>query len=66
MARTKVKETQSFTIRMDRELFDRLSDYCERSGQTKTTAIERALSMYIDDYDRKMEILASAIEADKR
>ncbi len=66
MARTKVKETQSFTIRMDRELFDRLSDYCERSGQTKTTAIERALSMYIDDYDRKMDILATAMETEKK
>ena len=59
MARPKVRETQSFTIRMDKELFDRLGDYCERSGQTKTIAIERALGMYIDDYDHKMELLES-------
>jgi len=46
---------------MDAKLFDRLSDYCERSGQTKTVAIERALAMYIDDYDNKMEMLASMV-----
>ena len=64
MGRPKTRDTQSITIRMDSTLFDRLSDYCERSGQTKTVAVERALSMFIDDYDKKMEMLAS-IEADK-
>lgn len=64
MARPKIKDTQSITIRMDATLFDRLSDYCDRSGQTKTVAVERALSMFIDDYDKKMEMLAT-MEAEK-
>lgn len=65
MARPKIRDTQSITIRMDTQLFDRFSDYCERSGQTKTTAVERALTMYMDDYDRKMTLLAS-MEAEHR
>lgn len=65
MARPKTRDTQSITIRMDSDLFDRLSDYCERSGQTKTVAVERALAMFIDDYDEKMKLLAS-IEAQQK
>jgi len=65
MARSKTRETQSITIRMDAALFDRLCDYCDRSGQTKTVAIERALDMFIDDYDAKMKLLAS-LEAKRK
>lgn len=59
MARPKTRDTQTITIRMDAALFERLCDYCDRSGQSKTTAVERALAMFIDDYDKKMELLAS-------
>ena len=58
MARPKVKGSQTITIRLESSLFDRLSSFCERSGQSKTGAVERALEMYIDDYDKKMELLA--------
>ena len=54
MARQK-KESQPITIRMKRELFERMNAFCERSGQSKTVAIERALSEYIDAYDKIME-----------
>ena len=42
------------SIRMNRELFDRLSTFCDESGQSKTKAIERALSNYIDEYEKVM------------
>ena len=58
MARPKVKDSQTITIRLESSLFERLSDFCDRSGQSKTGAVERALEMYIDDYDKKMELLA--------
>lgn len=54
MARPK-KESHPITIRMAQELFDRLNDFCDRSGQPKTVAIERALAEYIDAYDKMME-----------
>ena len=47
------------TVRLDSELFDRLNEYCEKSGQSKTTAVERALAMFIEDYNEKMKKLSS-------
>lgn len=54
MTRAK-KESHPIAIRMDKGLFDRLEDYCQRSGQPKTVAIERAVKAYIDEYNRKEE-----------
>ncbi len=54
MARPK-KNSSPVTIRMDQEVYERLNAFCERSGQPKTTAIERALIEYIDAYDKLME-----------
>lgn len=42
---------------MDKLTFDRLNDYCEASGQSKTVAIERAVNKYIDEYDKRMQRL---------
>ncbi len=54
MARPK-KESHPITIRMAQELFDRLNDFCDRSGLSKTVAIERALTEYINAYDKLMK-----------
>ena len=50
MARKK-KNSHPITIRMEQVLYDRLEEYCKRSGQPKTVALERALTNYIDKYD---------------
>lgn len=49
MARPK-KESHPFSIRMEKEIYDKLVAYCEDSGQPKTLAIERAVNRFIDDY----------------
>ena len=54
MARPK-KPNHPVTVRLEQVLYDRLNDFCERSGQPKTVAIERALKAYIDNYDEMME-----------
>lgn len=54
MARPK-KNSSPVTIRMEQKVYERLNAFCERSGQPKTTAIERALTEYIDAYDKLME-----------
>lgn len=54
MARPK-KDSSPVTIRMEQKVYERLNAFCERSGQPKTTAIERALTEYIDAYDKLME-----------
>ncbi len=51
------KDSHPLTLRMDKPTYDRLTVYCEDSGQSKTIAIERAINMYIDEYERKMSIL---------
>lgn len=59
MARPR-KPSHPVTIRMEQKIFDRLNDFCERSGQPKTVAIERALKEYIDTYDKMMKRAATA------
>lgn len=56
MARPK-KDNVPVSLRIEKELFDRLNQFCEDSGQPKTVAMERALTMYIDDYYEKQEII---------
>lgn len=52
------KDSQPFSIRMDKATFDRLTAYCERIGQAKTIAIERAVNLYIDEYEKKEKIIS--------
>ena len=52
-----VKEYKAFSSRMDKATFERLGQFCKEAGQSKTVAIERAINMYIDDYDAKMKKL---------
>lgn len=53
----KQKDSQPFSIRMEKQTFERLNQFCDDAGQSKTLAIERAINMYIDDYDAKMRKL---------
>ncbi len=52
-----VKESKPFSLRMDKVTFERLAEFCDKYGQTKTVAVERAINMYIDDYESKMKKL---------
>ena len=56
MARPR-KPNRPISVRLDEHLYNRLNDFCEDSGQSKTIAIERALAMYIEDYYAKQEKL---------
>ena len=49
------KDTRPCSLRMEKQIFERLEQFCNDSGQSKTTAIERAVSMYIDNYYKKMK-----------
>ena len=56
MARPR-KESHPITVRLEQNIYDQLNDFCERSGQPKTVAIERAVSKYIDEYEEQMKKL---------
>lgn len=51
------KDSKPLSIRMEKSIMDRLNQFCEESGQPKTVAIERAVTMYIDDYLEKQKKL---------
>lgn len=51
------KDSHPFSIRMDSETYERLEKYCKESGLAKTVAIERAINMYVDDYNLKQKII---------
>ena len=56
MARAK-KESAPTSFRLDVAVLERLTSFCEDSGQSKTVAVERAITMYIDDYEKKQRRL---------
>lgn len=51
------KDARPFSIRMATDTYNRMDKYCEETGVPKTTVIERAINMYIDDYEEKQEQL---------
>lgn len=51
------KESVPVAVRMEKEIYDRLNAFCDAFGQSKTVAIERALAMYIDDYNVNQAII---------
>ena len=49
MARAK-KDGRYVNYYIEREVYEKLETYCEEVGQTKTVAIERILTKYLDNY----------------
>jgi len=49
MAREK-KDGRHINLYIEREIIEKLEQYCEEVGQTKTVAIERAIKQYLSDY----------------
>lgn len=44
-------------ICIETPIYERLEALCEDAGQTKTVAVERALTAYLDDYEEKQKML---------
>lgn len=56
MSRPK-KDSRVITIKMERHVFDSLEQFCADSGLTKTSAIERALTVYMANYYKEQKII---------
>lgn len=52
MARQK-KDGHYVTYYLNSDIYRRLIKYCDEVGQTNTTAIERILSQYLNQYEHK-------------
>ena len=55
MARQK-KDGVYINYYIQKDIKQRLDKYCEEVGQTNTTAIERILSQFLDDYESQKNI----------
>ena len=56
MARPKKNGTY-LNVCIETPIYERLEKLCEDAGQTKTVAVERALNLYLDNYEEKQRIL---------
>ena len=56
MAKPKKNGTY-LNICIDSSVYERLDRYSKEAGQAKTVAVERALTAYLDEYERKQEKL---------
>ena len=48
------KDGKALNLYIEAEIADRLEQYCDDTGITKTAAIERILESYFDDRDEKI------------
>lgn len=62
MARQK-KDGTYLNVRIETAIYERLEEFSEESGQSKTFAVERALTVYMDDYEEKQRLLKKLEEA---
>ena len=46
------KDNVPISVKMEKRIYDRVTSFCNHSGQPKTTAIERAVKLYIDTYEK--------------
>lgn len=51
------KEGQYLNVRIDKGVYDRISEICEEAGHTKAYVVEKALTGFIEDYEENQEIL---------
>ncbi len=47
------KDSKPINLNLDRQLVEQLEQYCEEVGQTKTTALERILRRFLEEYYQK-------------
>lgn len=54
MARQK-KDAKLLNIKLDRTVYEQLDQFCDESGMTKTTATEKILAQFFEEYFQRPE-----------
>ena len=54
----KKKDARNFACKFDREIFEKLEEFCQLSGQNKTIVVERAVRKYLEENMEKMRELS--------
>jgi metal-responsive CopG/Arc/MetJ family transcriptional regulator len=47
------KDAKVVNVKLDRNIHDRLDQFCEETGMTRTVALERILNQYLNEYFQK-------------
>lgn len=47
------KDYKNLNIKLQREISEQFEEYCDKMGQTKTTAIERILQKHLEEFNQK-------------
>ena len=55
------KEAKNFACKFDKEIFERLEEFCQLSRQNKTAVVERAVEKYLEENLEKMREFRDAI-----
>lgn len=50
MARPKTRDYKSINFNLDVKVLEKLERYCEETGRTKTSSIERILDKFLTEY----------------
>ena len=56
MARPKKNGTY-LNVCIETSIYEQLNELCAEAGQSKTVAVERALTDYLEDYKKKQHLL---------
>lgn len=56
MARPKKNGTY-LNVCIETSIYEQLTELCAEAGQSKTVAVERALTDYMEDYKKKQQML---------
>ena len=55
------KDAKNFACKFDREIFEKLEEFCKVSGQNKTAVVERAVEKYLDENLEMMKEVAKKL-----
>ena len=61
MAKPKKNGTY-LNVCIEKPIYERLEAMCDDAGQSKTVAVERALTLYLDEYEEKQRLLRNLNE----
>ena len=45
------KEGRYLNVRIDRDVYEKISEICEEAGHTKAFVVEKAIASFIEDYE---------------
>ena len=51
------KDAKVLNIKLDTQIYDELQIFCDTVGQTKTYAVEKALSEYLEKYSKVKDLM---------